>query len=93
MRLLKGLSVAEALKVTGFSGKKVACIVDKTIKSAIADVENNSKLSADDFHVEKVVVEKGPLIKRYWPRSRGMARPIARRTSHIRVVLSDKNNS
>ncbi len=88
-RLLKGLSVPEALKVTRFSGKKAASLIDKTLKSAVANVENNAKLSADDFHVESVVVETGPVMRRYWHRSKGMARPIMKRTSHIRVVLAD----
>ncbi len=92
-RLLKGLSVADALKMTRFSGKKAACLIDKTLKSAVANAENNAKLSADAFHVEKIVVEKGPIGRRYWHRSRGMARPVVRRTSHIRVVLSDEKNA
>ena len=50
-RLLKGLPVADALKVTKFSNKKAALLVEKTLKSAIADAENNAKLSAEDFHV------------------------------------------
>lgn len=88
-RLLKGLPVAEALKATQFGNKKAAWLVEKTLKTAIADVENNAKLSADDFHVESVIIERGPSMKRLWHRSRGMGRPIVRRTSHIRVVLAD----
>ena len=90
-RLLKGLSVADALKVAKFSNKKAAWLVEKTLKSAIADAENNANLSADDFHVENVIIERGPSTSRYWARSRGMARSIERRTSHIRVVLTDGN--
>ena len=89
-RLLKGLPVADALKKTKFSNKKAAGLVEKTLKSAIANAENNANVSADDFHVENVVIERGPTVKRYWHRSRGMARPIKRRTSHIRVVLVDE---
>lgn len=89
VRLLKGLPVAEALKVTKFSNKKAAWLVEKTLKSAIANAENNAKLSADDFHVENVIVERGPSSRRFWCRSRGMPRPITRRTSHIRVILTD----
>ncbi len=86
-RLLKGLSVADALKLTQFSNKKAARLVGKTLKSAIANVENNAKLSADKFRVEHVLVGQGPSSKRYWSRSRGMARPILKRSSHIQVVL------
>lgn len=88
-RLLKGLSVAEALKATEFSDKKASFLIGKALRSAIANAEKNAGLSADDFHVEDVIVEKGPFMKRYWHRSRGMARPILKRTSHIRVVIAD----
>lgn len=88
-RLLKGLPVADALNATQFSNKKAAGFIGKALKSAIANAENNAKLSAEDFHVKHVLVEKGPSIRRYWHRSRGMARPISRRTSNIRVVITD----
>ena len=87
-RLLKGLSVADALRATRFNHSKGAALIAKTLKAAIADVENTAKLSADEFHVEQVLVEPGPVMKRYWARSRGMARPVLKRTSHIRVILA-----
>lgn len=88
-RLLKGMPVADALKAAQFSDKKAALLIGKALKSAIANAENNAGVSASGFHVENVVIEKGPVMKRYWHRSRGMARPIQKRTSHIRVVLAD----
>jgi len=86
-RLLKGLPVADALKVTKFSNTKAAFFVEKTLKSAVANAENNAKVSADDFRVGNVIVERGPGMKRHWARSRGMARPVLKRTSHIRILL------
>ena len=87
-RRLKGLSAADALQATAFSRQKAATLIGKVLKSAIANVEHNAKRSAEEFQVEQVVVERGPVLRRHWPRSRGMARPIAKRTSHIRVVLA-----
>lgn len=87
-RLLKGLSVEKALNATGFSNKKGAFFIGKLLKSMAANLAN-SKLSADDFHVEKVAIEQGPVLKRHWSRSRGMARPVKKRTSHIKIVLAD----
>ncbi len=90
-RLLKGLPVAKALNAAQLSNKKAASFIGKTLKSAVANAENNAELSAEDFRVKHVLVEKGPALRRYWHRSRGMARPIMRRTSNIRVVIADDN--
>jgi len=86
-RLLSGLSVADALRATKFSRQKAAFLIGKVLKAAIANAENNAKQSADDFRVAQVIVEQGPMMRRHWSRSRGMARPIAKRTSHIKIIL------
>jgi large subunit ribosomal protein L22 len=88
-RAIQGLPVAEALKVTQFSERKAAALIGKTLKSAIANAENNAKVSADDLFVREAVIGEGPALKRYWPRARGMVSRIRRRTSHIRITLSD----
>jgi len=89
-RKFRGLSVEKALDLAAFSPKKAAVLIEKTLKSAVANTENNNKLSAVDFRVENVLIEEGPGMKRYWPRARGMASPIKKRTSHIKVVLSNE---
>lgn len=89
-RLLKGLPVADALRLTQFSPRKAAFLIGKTLKSAIANVEKNAKLAADDFSVEAVIIKQGPSMKCYWSRSRGMVRPVRKQMSHIRVVLSNE---
>lgn len=89
VRRMRGLPVAEALKITEFSERKAALHIGKTLKSAIANAENNAKLSIADLRVKEAVVDKGPMTKRYWARARGMASPILRRTCHIRIVLTD----
>lgn len=86
---IQGLTVAEALKITEFSERKGAFFIGKTLKSAIANAENNLKLSADDLWVKEAVVEPGPTFKRFWPRARGSASPIVKRTSHVKVTLTD----
>ena len=92
-RALRGLPVAEALKVVQFSERKAARHLEKTLKSAIANAENNAKASAEGFFVRDAIVEQGPMLKRYWPRSRGMVSPIKRRMSHIKITLTDKKPS
>jgi large subunit ribosomal protein L22 len=92
-RRIQGLPVAEALKIVEFSERKGAGVLGKTLKSAVANAENNSNLSADDLVVKQAIVDRGPSIRRYWPRARGMVRPILRRSSHVRVTLSDGQES
>ncbi|MBM4143104.1 MAG: 50S ribosomal protein L22 [Lentisphaerae bacterium] len=89
-RRITGLSVNEALQVTGFNPRKGAFLLGKTLKSAVANAENNAKLSVDALRVKEAVVDEGPALKRYWPRARGMVSHIRRRTSHIRVTLTDR---
>jgi large subunit ribosomal protein L22 len=88
-RSIQGKPVAEALKVTEFSERKGAFLLGKTLKSAIANAENNAGLSADRLVVRMAVVEEGPRIKRFMARARGSASPILKRTSHLRIVLTD----
>ena len=81
MDLFQGLIVSLAAGVMQHLGK--------TLKSAIANAENNADLSADKLWVTKAVVENGPTLRRFWPRARGSASPIRKKTSHIFITLSD----
>ena len=86
---IKGLPVADALRITEFNARKAAVQIGKTLKSAIANAENNEGLSADSLFVKNAIVDGGPMMKRYRPCARGMAHPIQKKTSHITVVLTD----
>jgi len=88
-RRMRGLPVAEALKIADFSSRKGAFFLGKTLKSAIANAENNAKLAVDELRVKEAAVENGPMRRAYWPRARGMVRAIQRKTCHIRIVLTD----
>jgi large subunit ribosomal protein L22 len=89
-REIQGQSAANALDVLAFSSKKAAGLVRKTLKSAIANAENNAQLRVDDLVVKEAVVGEGPTFKRFSARARGSASPIRKRTSHIRIVLTDE---
>lgn len=89
-RAIQGKPVAEALKIAQFSERKAANQLEKTIRSAVANAENNAKLSAEDLTVKQATIGEGPAMKRYWARSRGMVSRIRKRTSHITVVLTDE---
>lgn len=89
-RALQGKSVADALNLTEFSDRKAAALFGKTLKSAIANAEHNENADVDALYIKKAVVEQGPTMRRGFYGARGMFKPIAKRTSHIRVVLSDE---
>jgi large subunit ribosomal protein L22 len=89
-REIQGLPVAAALDIVAFSPKKVASLVAKTLKSAIANAENNNDLRVDTLVVKEATVGEGSTFKRFQPKARGSAGPIRKRTSHIRIVLTDE---
>src|SRR5947207_6868108 len=89
-REIQGLPVAAALDVLAFTPKKAAFLIGKTLKSAVANAENNANLKVDGLVVKEAVVGEGPTLKRIMARARGSASGILKRTSHIRIVLSDE---
>ena len=89
-REIQGRSASDALDLLTFSPKKAAVLVKKTLRSAIANAENNADLRVDTLLVKEAVVGEGPTFKRFRARARGGASPLRKRTSHIRIVLSDE---
>jgi large subunit ribosomal protein L22 len=89
-REIQGLPVSAALDLLAFTPKKAAILIGKTLKSAIANAENNANLKPDGLVVKEAVVGEGPTLKRIMARARGSASRILKRTSHIRIVLSDE---
>lgn len=88
-RAIQGKSVEEALNLTTFSDRKAAALFGKALKSAIANAEHNHEADVEELYVKRAVAEQGPTLRRGFYGARGMFKPIAKRTSHIRVVLSD----
>jgi large subunit ribosomal protein L22 len=89
-REIQGLPVSAALDLLTFTPKKAAFLIGKTLKSAIANAENNANLKPDGLVVKEATVGEGPTLKRIIARARGSASRILKRTSHIRIVLSDE---
>jgi len=92
-RAIQGRSASEALKITQFSERKGAMYIGKTLKSAIANAENNNGLSADDLVVKSAIVDQGHMMKRFQPKARGSAGPIQKKMSHIRIILTDNKTA
>ena len=89
-REIQGLPVSDALDILTFTPRKGAELFSKTMKTALADAENNFELSVDGLFVKSAVVGEGPTFKRFKARARGSAASIRKRTSHLTVVLSNE---
>jgi large subunit ribosomal protein L22 len=89
-REIQGLPATDAMDLLRFVPKKAAELVRKTLASAIANAENNNNLNVSALTVHEAVVGEGPTAKRFQPKARGSAGPIRKRTSHIRIVLTDE---
>ncbi len=88
--LIRGKDVADALAILKFTSKRGSVLLDKVLRSAIANAENNFDMDTDNLYVAKCFVDQGPTLKRIHPRSRGQAFSILKHTSHITVVVSEK---
>lgn len=89
-REIQGLNVSDALDTLTYTPKKSAHLIGKTLKSAVANAENNHELSADELVIKEAVIGEGPTLKRFKPRARGSAGAIRKRTSHIFITLTDE---
>ncbi|MDR1457361.1 MAG: 50S ribosomal protein L22 [Puniceicoccales bacterium] len=88
-RLLKGKSALDAVALMKNIRRKSARLIGDLLHSAIANAENNNNLAANKLMVESVIVEEGPVLKRFIPAARGSAHPIRKRMSHIRLILKN----
>jgi len=86
-RAITGMPVSQALSVLDFTPKKAAFLVGKTLRSAIANAENNHEQDASEFIVESAIATPGPSLSRIMPRARGSASPIKKRMTHITVII------
>ncbi len=89
-RAIQGMPVSEALDALAYTPRKAAQLIGKTLKSAVANAENNHELIADELTVKEATVGDGPMFKRFKPRAKGSASAIRKRTSHLYIVLTDE---
>lgn len=91
-RLIQGKPVPEALAFLDVCPRKAATEVAKTLRSAVANAENDPQnpVLRDDLRVKEAVVGEGPTMRRFRPKARGSAGRIRKRTSHVRVVVTDE---
>ena len=94
-RIIQGRRADLALEYLNLIPRKSARLIAKTLKSAIANSENDEKrgITADKLTVKFALIENGPVLKRFKAAARGSAAPRRKKMSHIRIVLSDGVNN
>jgi large subunit ribosomal protein L22 len=88
--LVRGKKVEEALTILKFLPKKGGRLINKTLRSAVANAENTQSIDVDTLFIKTILVDEGPKLKRFRPRAMGRATRILKRTSHITMVLAEK---
>lgn len=86
---IRGMHVDKAINTLQFSNKKAAAVVKKVLMSAIANAENNEGADIDELRISQITVDEGPVMKRFRARAKGRGTRILKRTSHIKVTVSD----
>jgi large subunit ribosomal protein L22 len=90
--LVRGRKVEEALPILRFLPSPTARLVAKVVKSAAANAENNFQLSPEELHIVKIYADEGPRLKRFRPKPRGRVGRIIKRSSHITVIVAEKES-
>ena len=90
VRQIQGLPALQAQAILAVVPRKSARVVAKTLKSAIANAENNNGARAEALRVKSAVAGQAPTMKRFTPKARGSAGPILKRSCHVKIVVSDE---
>ena len=88
--LIRGKQVSDAQTILKFTPRFSADVIEKVLNSAVANAENNFKMHRDRLIISEAYVDQGPTLKRFMPRAQGRASMIHKRTSHITIVVSEK---
>lgn len=88
--LIRGKNVGEAFAILKYTPKVGSEVVEKVLKSAVANAEHNYDMNVDNLYVSQVYVDQGPTLKRIHPRSRGQAFKILKRTCHVTVAVQER---
>lgn len=89
--LIRGKDINEALAIVKFTPKASSAIIEKLLKSAIANAENNHGMKHENLYVAEIYANQGPTLRRIRPAAKGSAVRIRKRTSHITIVLKERD--
>ncbi len=90
---IRNKSVSQALELLKFAEVAAAVPVEKVLRSAVANAENNNNLRANNLYIAEAYVDEGPTLKRIRPRAKGSASRINKRTSHITIVVAPRKEA
>ncbi len=90
--MVRGKKVDEALTILKLAPTPTARVVAKVVKSAAANAENNFQIDPSDLRIVGIFADEARTLKRYRPRSRGQASPILKRSSHITVIVAERED-
>ncbi|MBK3496583.1 50S ribosomal protein L22 [Viridibacillus sp. YIM B01967] len=88
--LIRGKQIGEAVAILRHTPRAASPVVEKVLKSAVANAEHNYDLDVNNLVISEIFVDEGPTLKRFRPRAQGRASAINKRTSHITLVVSEK---
>ncbi len=88
--IIRGKDTKQALAILDATPRAAAEVIRKVLKSAVANAENNFGMNPDNLYISQIYADAGMIIKRYQPRAKGRGYRINKRTSHITVVVKDK---
>ncbi|MGD2269643.1 MAG: 50S ribosomal protein L22 [Desulfobacterales bacterium] len=87
---IKGQPVESGLSILKFTPLKAARIVEKLVRSAVANADQNPDIDVDTLVIRNIIADQGPSLKRFRARARGRGTRILKRTSHITVILAEE---
>lgn len=87
---IRGKDVTTALAIVSYNPRYASTVIEKLLKSAIANAENNNGMKAENLYIEECYAGEGPIMKRVRPRAQGRAYRIEKRMSHITIVLNER---
>lgn len=88
---VKGKPVEKGLDILKFMPQKAAKIVEKTMRSAVANADQNPDVDVDSLIIRNIIADQGPTLKRFRARARGRGTRILKRTTHITVILTEES--
>lgn len=87
--LVRGKQVGDAFAIVKNTNKAASPVIEKLLKSAIANAEHNYQMDINNLYIKEAFVDEGPTLKRFRPRAQGRAGLILKRTSHITIVVAE----
>jgi large subunit ribosomal protein L22 len=90
LKLIRGKNVGEALAILKLTPRASAPVIEKLLKSAMANAENNNKMDITKLFVAETYANNGPTLKRFRPHAQGRAFRIKKKTSHITMVVKER---